>query len=294
MPTPHSLVLTVNFNFVRLLNSMILQPKATSMSYKLSKLIGLASVSYLLAIAFNVISIDTVLAQSSKPAPAELKNTIGQIDAAANRQQVEQLIQFYSPTFTTSDGLNRQRLQEGLTTLWERYPGLKYKTQLVSWRRSGNGIIAETITTISGMRQNDGRTVKFESKLRSRQTIQSQKITRQEILAERSQITSGAKPPTVQFTLPERVRINQEYGFDAIVKEPLGEDLLLGTASEQPVKAETYFQSGKYELKDLPAGGIFKTGKAASQPGDYWISAVFIRSGGMTTIVQRLKVVNRL
>ncbi|PSB03327.1 hypothetical protein [Merismopedia glauca] len=273
---------------------MISQPRHTSATYNLPKLVGLASVSYLLAIAFNLTSINSAQARTPQTAPAELKNILTQIDTVANRQEVEQSIQFYSPTFTNSDGLNRQKLQDGLTNLWEKYPGLKYKTELVSWDRSRNGLVAETVTTISGVQQTGGRTVKLESKLRSRQTIQGQKIVRQEILSERSQVTSGAQPPTVQFTLPEKVRVGQEYNFDAIVKEPLGDDLLLGTATEQPVKVENYFQTGKYELKDLPAGGIFKTGKAAPQPGDYWISAVFIRSGGMTTIVQRLKVVNRL
>jgi hypothetical protein len=273
---------------------MILQPRYPSASYKLPQIVGLASLSYLLAIAFNITAIDSVQARTPQTAPAELKNVLTQIDTVANSKQVDRIIQFYSPTFTNSDGLNRQKLQEGLTTFWEKYPGLQYKTELVSWNRDRNGIIAETVTTISGVQQNGGRTVKLASKLRSRQTFQNQKIIRQEILSERSQLTSGAQPPTVTFNLPERVRVNQEYSFDAIVKEPLGTDLLLGTATEQPVKADNYFQLGKYELKDLPAGGIFKTGKAAPKPGDYWVSAVFIRSGGMTTIVQRLKVVNRL
>lgn len=273
---------------------MIVQPQQILRTYKLSKLVGLASISYLLAIAVSITSLNPASAEPPQTAPAEVKNTLTQIDAAANRQQIEQLIQFYSPSFTNSDGLSRQKLQDGLVNFWEKYPGLQYKTELSSWKRDRKGFVVETVTTISGVQQTGGRTVKLESKMRSRQTIQAQKIVSQEILAERSQVTSGDKPPTVQLSaLPEKLKVGQEYSFDAIVKEPLGEDLLLGAASEQPVKTENYFQPGKYELKDLSAGGIFKTGKL-NKAGDYWLSAVFVRSGGMTTVVQRLKVVNRL
>ena len=41
----------------------------------------------------------------------------------------------------------------------------------------------------------------------AQQQFENQKIVRQEILAERSQITSGTNPPNVKLNLPEQVNV---------------------------------------------------------------------------------------
>jgi hypothetical protein len=97
----------------------------------------------------------------------------------------------------------------------------------------------------------------------------------------------------VQVNLPERVGVGQEFNFDVIVKEPLGDNLLLGTALEEAIKPELYTKEPKFKLDLLPAGGIFKLGKAPNAKEDHWISAVLIRGDGMTMVTQRLKVVDR-
>jgi hypothetical protein len=135
--------------------------------------------------------------------------------------------------------------------------------------------------------------MKLESTLRSRQRFEGQKIVQQDILAERTQLTSGANPPDVEVTLPEQVRIGQQFNFDVIVKEPLGDGFLLGTALEEQIKPELYTKPVDFELELLPAGGIFKVGKAPLRAENRWISAVLIRGDGMTLITQRLQVVDR-
>ncbi|HEY9845599.1 MAG TPA: hypothetical protein V6D03_05315, partial [Candidatus Caenarcaniphilales bacterium] len=122
--------------------------------------------------------------------------------------------------------------------------------------------------------------------------LDNQKITRQEILAEHSELTSGAKPPVVELNLPKQVKVGQDYSFDAIVKEPLGESLLLGAALEEPISPKNYLSQAQIKLEALPAGGIFKLGKAPAQASNQWISAVLVREDGMTLISQRLQVVN--
>ncbi|MEA5504196.1 nuclear transport factor 2 family protein [Halotia wernerae UHCC 0503] len=223
-------------------------------------------------------------------APAELKNLLMRIDTAATQSNVKGVMQFYSPTFTSGDGLNRQTLEKSLVTLWKRYPQLRYSTQLQSWKSEGNAIIAETVTNITGLPSANSNNVALNSTIKSRQRITGAKIVRQDILSERTQLTSGKKPPQVDINLPQQVKVGQQYSFDAIVKEPLGDDFLLGTALEESVQASKYLNPTSVDLQLLTSGGLFKTGRAPSTPGSQWISAVILRGDGMTMVTQRLQV----
>ncbi|NEO23622.1 MULTISPECIES: nuclear transport factor 2 family protein [unclassified Moorena] len=229
-------------------------------------------------------------ADSPETAPPQLKDTLSQIDRFANGKDVEGLLGFYSANFTNSDGLSRQLMAEALTQLWQRYPLLNYRTELTDWQQEGNAIVAETVTYITSNEQDASKT-KFESTLRSRQRFENQKIVNSTILAERSQITSGANPPKLTVKLPEQVRIGQRFNFDAIVTEPLGDDLLLGVAIEESVSSKRYTNPTEIDLESLAAGGIFKVGRAPLLPEDRWISAILIRGDGMIMITRRLHVV---
>lgn len=199
---------------------------------------------------------------------------------------------FYSPTFTNSDGLTYATLEQTLKALWQRYPGLTYETKLNSWKTDGNAIEAETTTTVTGTQQDNGRTVKLSSTITSRQRFEGQKIVKQEILTEQSELAQGSSPPSVQVNLPDQVATGKPYEFDAIVTEPLGNRLLLGAALEEPVQAANYLSSTPVNLELLSAGGLFKLGDAANTPGNHWVSAVIIRDDGITTVTRRLHVVN--
>jgi hypothetical protein len=142
-------------------------------------------------------------------------------------------MQFYSQNFTHSDGLNRQSMQQSYLKSGSATQKLNYRQKLISWEAKGDEIVAETVTTITGAGKVDGKDTKIESTVRSRQRFQNQKIVQQEILAERTQMTTGAKPPTVNMKLPEQVRVGQSYNLDAVVQEPLGDDLMLGAAVEE-------------------------------------------------------------
>ncbi|OLP19723.1 hypothetical protein BST81_04080 [Leptolyngbya sp. 'hensonii'] len=234
---------------------------------------------------------DRARAASPDTAPVPIKAALTQIDAAANNRDLQTVLQFYSENFTNTDGLTRQSLADALTALWKRYPKLTYRTEIKSWKADGNGFMVETVTTITGIQRADGKEMALTATLRAQQRVEGNKIVRQEILAERSQLTSGAKPPTVQIILPEQVTVGQAYNFDAIVKEPLGDGVLLGTAIEEPVRASNYLVTSPAELEILSAGGIYKTGRAPNTPESRWISAVLVREDGMVIITQRLRVV---
>lgn len=231
-------------------------------------------------------------AQTPQNAPPQLTNLLTQIDAAANQRDVNAVMQFYSPNFTHSDGLTRQSMEQALTQLWQRYPQLRYQTQLQSWKAEGNAIVVTTITNITGAQSADNRNIALNSTIESRQRFEGQTIVRQDVLAERSQLTAGAKPPTVNVNLPQQVKVGQQYNFDAVVQEPLGGDYLLGAALEEPIKPENYLNPTPVNLELLSSGGLFKVGRAPIRPDNRWISAILIRGDGMTLITQRLQVVS--
>jgi hypothetical protein len=232
-------------------------------------------------------------AQSQENIPPELRNVLTELDTAANSQNLQKVLQFYAPTFSHSDGLTYQSLEQALTNLWKQFSNLTYKTELKSWKSEGNGFLTETVTRITGTQKVGNREWKIDSTLRAQQRLENQKIVRQEILAERSELTSGAKPPSVNLNLPEQVTVGQEFSFDAIVQEPLGTDLLLGTALEETVKPDGLLKPTLTDLELLSAGGIFKVGRAPLTPQSRWLSAVLVRQEGITLITQRLRVVNR-
>jgi hypothetical protein len=228
---------------------------------------------------------------ASQNAPPQLKNTLAQVDAAANKRDIKAAMQFYSGNFTHSDGLTRQTLEQALTQLWKRYNTLNYRTELQTWQPSNNGFVAQTVTYITGTQQTQGRKLALTATLNSRQHFQGQKIIRQEILSERSQLTSGQNPPKIELNLPQQVKVGQEYSLDAIVQEPLGDSLLLGAALEEPISPQNYLKEGRVNLEPLSAGGIFKVGRAPAKPTSQWISAILVREDGLILISQRLQVV---
>lgn len=229
----------------------------------------------------------------STAAPTQVTTLLTQMDTAANNRNAQEVAALFADNFTHSDGLTRQTLKEALANLWKRYPNLNYRTELKSWKPSGRGIQAETVTYITGTQKEGDREFKLNSTLEARQLIENQKIVRQDVLNERSQITSGTNPPELKINLPEQVRAGQEFTFDAIVQEPLGEDLLVGTALEEPIKPEGYLNVTTANLEALPSGGIFKVGKAPQNADSHWLSAVVVRHDGITMVTQRLKVVSR-
>ncbi|MEM1391843.1 MAG: nuclear transport factor 2 family protein [Cyanobacteria bacterium P01_D01_bin.116] len=234
-----------------------------------------------------------LLAQSSRNAPASLRTLLTQIDGAANRRDVNGVMNFYSPRFVHGDGLNRSSMEQALTSLWKRYPALRYSTKLESWKTQGNSIIADTVTNIVGLPSANKNKLGMNAIIKSRQRIVNGKIIRQDILSEKTQLSSGINPPKVNINLPDKLKAGQRYYFDAIVDEPLGDDFLLGAALDETVKPGKYLRPTPVNLKLLSAGGIFKVGRAPTTPGNQWISAVLVRGNGMTMITQRVQVVGR-
>lgn len=274
--------------FPSLQRSAILSRRRREPSLMLSVLLGV--------VLWGMTGVASSRVRAQEPpetAPPELTTLIQGIEAAANRQDVAGVMAFYSQEFTTTDGLDRRSYEQVLTQLWQDYSNISYQTKLQSWQQDGSAIMATTVTEITGTQQFGGREFQLSSSITSQQRVENQKVVQQEVLAERNQLTSGEKPPTVTLSVPEQVKAGQEYSIDAIVEEPLGNEIMIGTAIEERVTPRAYLTDFPLELEFLASGGVFKLGTAPNTPGNNWISAILMRPGGITLVTQRLKIVER-
>ena len=235
-----------------------------------------------------------VAAQSADNAPQELTEAIAGLEAAANSQDLDGVLDYYSEDFINSDGLSVDILAKGLEQMWNNYPTLKYTTEIESWSEEGDRLVAETITTIKGVQKNRGRIIHLDSTIKSRQYFQDQQLVNQEILAERSQLKSGNNPPQVEVIAPETIKTGEKYNFDLIVDEPLEDKVLLGAIKEEKTASNLYLNPTALELEPLPAGGIYKTSTAPLLPESNWVSAILVRGDGITMITHRINVEEKL
>ena len=230
-------------------------------------------------------------AASTRPAPQAITDLLQQMDAAASRKDINATLKFYSPSFTHSDGLTLSTLQQAVTAFWKDAKTLQYATKIDSWQVQGGRYILDTTTTIQGVQQASGQDLALNSVIKSKTVIVNQQVVSQDIVSEQTRLSTGPKAPVVDVRLPLSVNVGQTFSFDAVVKTPVGDELLLGAAVEEPITSTRYLQPTQVVLDPLPAGGLFKTGQAPQQPTREWISAVLIQEGGMTIVSQRLNVV---
>lgn len=234
--------------------------------------------------------VDTAQGETKATAPDELTQIISGIEEAANSRNLDQVVEYYDADFTNTDGLTTDTLAKALTQMWDSYPQLRYSTEIESWSESGDELVAETTTTVRGIKNTQGRKISLQSKIKSRQYFQEQKLVRQEILTEQSQLTSGGNPPKVEIVAPTVVKPGAKYNFDLIVNEPLGDRVLLGGVTEEKTADNLYLNPTAIELEPLPAGGIYKVATAPLLPDSNWISAILVRGDGITMVTHRVNI----
>ena len=232
--------------------------------------------------------LNPVRGESPATAPAELTEMISGIETAANQKNIEELLAYYSPDFTNTDGLTKDTLAKALEQMWKNFSQLKYDTEIESWSTEGDRLVAETKTTITGVKTSPERNARLNSTIRSRQYFADSKLVSQEILSEQSQLTSGENPPQVKIVAPTVVKVGEKYNFDLIVDRPLDDEKLLGAVREQKTAGNLYLSPSDLELEPLPAGGIYKLATAPLLPDSNWLSAILVRGDGITTVVHRV------
>lgn len=229
-------------------------------------------------------------AQTTQDISEELTEIVTNIETAANKQNLEQLIKYYDPNFSNEDGLTVDSIKASLEKMWSTYPDLTYKTTINSTSQKGDELVAETETIITGSQDTQGRVVNLESNIKSRQYFRDEKLIRQEIIAEQTKLTTGDRPPQIKINVPETVKIGEKYNFDAIVTEPLEENVLLGAAIEEKTNSNLYLNPSTIELEPLSAGGIFKVVTAPRLKDNHWLSAIIVRGDGITMVTKRVRI----
>ncbi len=213
---------------------------------------------------------------------------------AASQKQLASVLSCYSESFRSQDGLDRQGVGNTLESLWQLYPQVQFTSQVLSSQVKDGRTIAEVETRISGTGQRDGRSLRLEGRQVSRYTLEQNQIVAETVLNEESRQTTGAKPPQLTVQLPERVLTGQQFSFDAIVEDPLGDDFLLGSISSTPVTKAGYLQPQvNLRLEALQAGGLFKQARAPQKPGQFWMTALVVRKDGMITVARRLTIADQ-
>ncbi|NJR68230.1 MAG: nuclear transport factor 2 family protein [Synechococcales cyanobacterium CRU_2_2] len=237
-------------------------------------------------------------AKGTAMAPPKVAQLVEQMDTAASARDLTRLLATYSPNFVHGDGLDRKAFSRSLEQFWNQYPNLTYKTEVVAWTENRQGGVAETLTRISGTRQEKGREFALEATLRSRQHFEGDRLVRQETLSEESTVKTGARPPKLAVNLPQTVKTGETFSLDVIVLEPIENDLLLGGVKDEAISTASYPLPSKVAVEPLidaksgtGPGGIFKLGKAPDRPESRWISAVVVRKDGITMVTRRLQVV---
>jgi hypothetical protein len=255
------------------------------------------------------------IAAATPPIPS----VITDLDAALNRKDASAVTNLLSPNYSHSDGYTRQALTQSLQALWQQYPTLTYRTEVV--KAEDNAL--ETLTTIQGKRSLRGQIWKIQGTIRALQVIEANQVRSQTILAEETQVRIGEQPPTVTISLPSSVTVGSDYQYDVVVQEPMNDDLFMGTIFDEPVspalmsnpaqlelefpslaelvtgrpgrrrpKAATTKPVKAIKLSRMRSGGFFKVGRASNVPETKWISAVLARhDGGITIATSRLRTV---
>ncbi|MGF1515682.1 MAG: nuclear transport factor 2 family protein [Elainellaceae cyanobacterium] len=223
-------------------------------------------------------------------APTELTDFVQQLDAAASQEDLSGVMQAYSPNLVHGDGLTYDELEAALVQFWEQYDNLVYETDITHWQDTASGYTSETVTTITGTRELGDQSLMLTATLTATQEMANGQIISQDILDEESSVAAGSNPPELDINLPEQVDTGEQFYFDAIVLEPLGERLLLGMALEEEVSSTGYAAPATIEFDLLTSGGLFKEGLAPESPGQRWLSAIVVRDDGIAGTTRRLQV----
>jgi len=249
------------------------------------------SVSVLVA-TLGLMSGETrVEAAPAETAPADLVQTLDNIEAAANARDLNAVMGYYSEAFTSDTGFDHNQLRQTLDTLWQRYGTLTYEIELLSWEAVGaGGYTIETLTRVDGVQTRPERRLNLSSEITSRQRLENGQIAFQEVLSETNRLVSGISPPTLQVQLPTTLTAGQTFTFDTVVLEPLEGRSLMGVAVDEGVTAADFFEPRPVVFDVLSAGGLYKLGKAPDAPDQRWISAVIIREDGLVVETRRVQV----
>lgn len=252
-------------------------------SQKIKKILRLSALSVAVSSYFFINK--PIEAQNNQE--AEIRTLINNISVASSQENLTEIKNYLSPEFSSGDGLNNESYLQNLANFWQQYDNLKYQVLINNINTKDNQVIVEVTTVIEGINSNNGQPLNLKTEISARQTFENNQLKREEIIREKSQITSGKNPPEIILKLPTQARLGETFDFDAIIPAPLAGGLLIGGVKEEKITSDLKLNPESIELEALSAGGIFK--RVTMGEGNHWYSAIFIRADGMTLITQRVR-----
>ncbi|NJK64591.1 MAG: hypothetical protein HC921_19570 [Synechococcaceae cyanobacterium SM2_3_1] len=246
-------------------------------------------------------TLDSRLETLESPLPEALQQLLDRQISAANAQDLETVMATYHPEFKHEDGLSLDQMQEATADLWGKHENLNYEIAVKSWENRGPDLVATLVTEVEGRQKSARGSFRMSGLQEVRNHYRPNPenpdellLLEQEVIRESYTLTSGEAPPTVTMKLPDIVETGSTYALEAIVEEPLRNNVVLGTVIEEQITAERYLQDSSYPLEPLQAGGLFRTADAPKQPGKEWISVMLVSQGGITLESRRITVTDQL
>ena len=230
--------------------------------------------------------------------PNTLLEVLAALDTAASRQDLAATLNWYGADFRHGDGLTKKDLEKGLQNLWQRFGDLTYRTTVEGWEKEGENYRVRTRTEFNGTQTNNPKA----DRLTLTGTVVSEQVYRagnpwqvvsQQVLAEQTRLTAGENPPELDWRAPQLIGVGRDFALEAVVREPLNTDLLLGAVFDEPIQAQSFTRDRALDLQPLRAGGIYRIGRAPFRVGDRWVSAVIVRETGLVIVGQRMRVTDR-
>ncbi|MGA7952799.1 MAG: hypothetical protein WCA07_04685 [Gloeobacterales cyanobacterium] len=244
------------------------------------------------ALLFSALGVPVAQADSQQ----EFQDLVQQMDQQASEKNMQGVLEFYSKDFKSNDGLNREATAKALESLWKSLEKPQYKTEVTSVTEEGSQALVKAKTSLAGsLKQGDTSfALKGETETLSRferlGPNNAWQLVKQEVLMERSSLTSGKEPPKVSLSLPSQVAAGSTYTVEAVLDKPLRDSPALGGINQTPLTASAIPNMGSVNLNLLSSGGIFASNKVPKIPQDQVVSLGFVNTTGTTFITQRIKV----
>jgi len=226
----------------------------------------------------------------------EFQDLVQQMDQQASEKNMQGVLEFYRKDFKSGDGLNREATAKALESLWKNLEKPQYKTEVLSATGEGNRALVKAKTSLVGSLKEGDTSFALTGETETLSRFErlgpnnAWQLVKQEVLAERSMLTSGKEPPKVSLSLPTKVAAGSTYTVEAVLDKSLRDSPALGGINQTPLTASVIPNVGSVNLNLLSSGGIFASNKAPKSPQDQAVSLRFVNTTGTTFITQRVKV----
>ena len=180
-------------------------------------------------------------------------------------------------------------LEERYRLFSSRFPQLNWSVRPGTPTSDGRSTMQ---ISVSGRRQQDGLSYSFYANQRLAVTTESGLIANQEILSDKSVMTSAKESLPISLLIPDSVLTGTRYDVDVVVDKPLGDALLAGGLIALTPEQVLGQESPDIQLQPLGGGGLFKSVQAPFKPGIQTWAALLVHPEGVVSVSKQVRVVD--